>query len=587
MNKKSGRLFEQYPKTTLTLLVGTLALLLDGLAGALFIPTGDHDFRVYDPYFHHGLLANQAQVTHWGPIMYPIATNSLGFRDSVVREVPLVSDKHRILFMGDSHAEGVGVRFSESFTGQLLAKVDTSQLEILNGATVSYSPKLYYYKTKYLLEEVRLTFDELYVFIDISDVQNEYAYDQFHPGTSALGSVAAWLDKKLKRFSLLYFAITKLRLDGQRKKFYQQVSQQQVAHNNTVDIYHTFFSDFDNDILLNNPQFHATITEWYSDESLYQRWGKQGTEHMTHYMEQLADLCHQRGIRMTVVVHPWRTHVMKGEVDDHHTHHWRNFAEANNLTFINLYPVFINELSPKEVIASTYIPDDNHWTAVGHRWVADKLFSFVGTYPHGTLAKDRYYYHQGVVQQEQETLDSAVFYFSEAIRLNPTPADYYYRRGRAYLDAKQFEQATRDFEQALVRDATHQKARLSLQHVSAYRSADHYTRLLEAQETSDGYVQRGKAWLQLARHQRAYDDFERAQGLAPGSKEPYYYLGYMKHHWMQASRESIPYFNRAIALDSGYQDAYRQRAAAFQRIGADDRAANDRQRLQQLKGAEN
>lgn len=582
MIKKSHRFFEQYPKTTLVLLVGTLAVLLDGIAGALFIPGNDHDFRVYDPYFHHGLLPNQAQVTHWGPIAYPIATNSLGFRDAIAREVPLTSDKHRILFMGDSHTEGVGVSFAESFTGRLIAQVDTTQLEILNAAAVSYSPKLYYYKTKYLIEEVGLAFDQLYVFIDVSDVQNEYAYEQFHPGTSAFGAVASWLDKKLKTFSLLYFATTQLYLEQKKKKFYQQVSQQQLAHNNTVDIYHTFFSDFDDDVLLNNPQFHATLTEWYSDESLYRRWGKKGTEWMTVYMQKLADLCHQRSIRMTVVVHPWRTHVMKGEVDDRHTHHWRSFTQENDLPFISLYPVFINELPPEEVIASAYIPDDNHWTAVGHRWVADKLFSFVGTRPRSTLAEDRYYYHQGIVQQEKELPDSAIFYFSQAIGLNPTQADYYYRRGWVYLKEKHFDLAAEDFEQVLVLDATHRKARFSLQHLPAYRSVDRYTRLLEAQETADGYVQRGKAWLQLERHQRAYDDFERARELDPGIKEPYYYIGYIKHHRMKASRESIPYFNRAIALDSGYREAYQQRTAAFQNIGADDQAAKDRDRVQQL-----
>ena len=582
MAEKSEKLFEQYPRITLLLLVVALALLLDGVAGALFIPTSDHDFRVYHAYFHHGLLPNQSQTTRWGPIAYPIATNSLGLRDSIVRNVPLTTDRHRILFMGDSHTEGVGVSFAESFTGRLIARIDTTQGEILNGAAVSYSPKLYYYKTKYLLETVGLTVDELYVFIDVSDVQNEYAYEHFEPGTSVLGRVGLWLDRTLKRFSLIYYATTKLYLEHQRAEFHQQVSQRQLAHNNTVDLYHTFFSDFDDEVLLNNPQFHTTITEWYSDESLYQRWGKKGTQLMTHYMQKLVDLCRQHGIRMTVVVHPWRTHVMKGEVSDRHTRHWQHFAQENALGFINLYPVFINEVPPEEVINTAYIPDDNHWTAVGHQWVADKLVSFIGEPPPGVLAEDRYAYRQGLVQREKGGLDSAIFYFSEAIRLSPTQAPYYYQRGQTYLDAKQFEQAARDFEQALAVDSTHRKARVSLQRVPAYRSVDRHTRRLKTQETDTAYMQRGKAWLQLGRFQRAYTDFERAQRLNPRNKAPYYYIGYIKHHRMNASRESIPYFNRAIALDSGYRDAYQQRADAFRRMGASDKAAEDERQAQRL-----
>jgi len=64
--------------------------------------------------------------------------------------------------------------------------VDTARYEILNAAAVSYSPRIYYLKTKYLIEEKGLVFDELYVFIDISDIQNEIVYQNFYPGQPGL-----------------------------------------------------------------------------------------------------------------------------------------------------------------------------------------------------------------------------------------------------------------------------------------------------------------------------------------------------------------------------------------------------------------
>jgi hypothetical protein len=36
-----------------------------------------------------------------------------GFKDSGVRDVPLTTDKHRILFMGDSFTEGIGVPYEK------------------------------------------------------------------------------------------------------------------------------------------------------------------------------------------------------------------------------------------------------------------------------------------------------------------------------------------------------------------------------------------------------------------------------------------------------------------------------------------
>lgn len=271
---KSRNVFEQYPKLTFTILTLLLVGIIDLIASWMLIPTDDHAFRGPHPYYHHGLLPNRSQTTHWGDIPYQVHTNTLGFRDAAVQEVPLQSDKYRILFMGDSHTEGVGVAFSESFTGLLLSKVDTSRITILNAAAVSYSPKLYYYKTKYLLEEVGLDIDEIYVFMDISDIQNEYAYEAFEPHQAGFQHIFSTLDKTLRTYSFLYYALRNIYLQQQRKEFYKAISKEQLAHNNTIDLYRTFFSHFDDEVLLNNPQFHTTVSEWYSDESLYQRWGK-------------------------------------------------------------------------------------------------------------------------------------------------------------------------------------------------------------------------------------------------------------------------------------------------------------------------
>lgn len=578
--KKS--IFESYPKTTLLLFVVTILVILDGIAGLLFIPTHDQDYRVSDPYYHHGLLPNRSQLTHWGPIEYPIATNSLGFRDSRVREVSRKTDRHRILFIGDSHTEAVGVPFEESFTGRLRARMDTTRIEILNGAAVSYSPKLYYYKTKYLLEEVQLDVDELFVFIDISDVQNEYAYEDFSPSETVIEEGMLYLNNQLRQHSFIYYAIRKLYLEQQRAAFYSKVSQGEIARNNTVDLYHTFFSHFHDEVLLNNPEFHTTISEWYSDESLYQRWGKHGVELMTRYMIKLVNLCHQHRIPVTITVHPWRTQIRRGELTDRHTRYWSRFAEKYQLEFVNLYSPFIDELPGEEVIQNAYIPEDNHWTATGHQWVADKLFSFIVDADSLLLPPDQQHFHRGMVERERGELDQARRSLTTAITLNPTSADYHYQRGKLYLQTSEFSPARQDFLQALALDSTHRGARRSIELIPAYRQVNDYTRFLESEAHDSTYVRRGQARLLLGRYASAYDDFDEARKLNPDNQEAYYYLGYMKLHARQSARESIAYFDRAIRLDSGYISAYRQRAEALQRLGATERAAEDRKRAQQL-----
>ena len=115
-----------------------------------------------------------------------LPTNSLGFKDSSMRQVPLKVDKKRILFIGDSFTEGVLVPYELTFIGQIATY--RPDIDILNAGVTSYSPLIYYLKVDYLLNKVGLKFDELFVFIDISDIQDEYVYndvERFTPSIEA------------------------------------------------------------------------------------------------------------------------------------------------------------------------------------------------------------------------------------------------------------------------------------------------------------------------------------------------------------------------------------------------------------------
>src|SRR5207302_984891 len=73
-----------------------------------------------------------------------------------------------------SFTEGIGSDFDESFAGllQRAGRMRSDPIEFLNAGVLSYSPVVYYQKTKFLIE-AGLQFDELVVFIDISDIHDE------------------------------------------------------------------------------------------------------------------------------------------------------------------------------------------------------------------------------------------------------------------------------------------------------------------------------------------------------------------------------------------------------------------------------
>jgi hypothetical protein len=130
--------------------------------------------RVADPIYDHGFVANFDGYPTWHGVRYRLMTNNLRFKDGSVRDVPLKPSSRRILLIGDSFTEGIGMSFEDSFAGLLYrAGQDRKEkIEFLNAGVVSYSPSIYYKKIAYLLQ-MGLQFDEVVLFSDPSDVTDE------------------------------------------------------------------------------------------------------------------------------------------------------------------------------------------------------------------------------------------------------------------------------------------------------------------------------------------------------------------------------------------------------------------------------
>ena len=75
--------------------------------------------RIANSVYDHGFAADFDGYDVWGELRYRLTTNSLGFKDARVRNVPLKSASRRILLIGDSFAEGIGMSFEDSFAGML------------------------------------------------------------------------------------------------------------------------------------------------------------------------------------------------------------------------------------------------------------------------------------------------------------------------------------------------------------------------------------------------------------------------------------------------------------------------------------
>jgi hypothetical protein len=113
--------------------------------------------QVADRVRHHAFEPSCVTVAHWGRDSYTFATNSLGFRDQRVRDVPLTDARPRLLLLGDSMTEGK-IAWQDSYVGRIAAHFP--HYDVLNGGVASYSPSNYLNTTRILLAK-GVDFDEV------------------------------------------------------------------------------------------------------------------------------------------------------------------------------------------------------------------------------------------------------------------------------------------------------------------------------------------------------------------------------------------------------------------------------------------
>ena len=106
--------------------------------------TGEQAFRIPSDVYHHDLAKRADAQGTWGPHTYRMLTNSLGFKDASVREVPLKAERHRVLLLGDSFTEARQVDIADTYWKRVETKLSVDsqlrgrQVEVLNFGVGGY-----------------------------------------------------------------------------------------------------------------------------------------------------------------------------------------------------------------------------------------------------------------------------------------------------------------------------------------------------------------------------------------------------------------------------------------------------------------
>jgi hypothetical protein len=323
--------------------------------------------RIAHPVYGHTLAPNYNGEEVWGDST-KLITNSLGFKDSATRNVPLHSSGKRVLFLGDSFTEGLGTPYEQTFVGRFASAFP--QVDVLNAAVSSYSPSLYYAKAKYLLE-MGLQIDEMIVYIDISDVQDEAIFYRFDSD----GHVQeANFDENCRNPELIF--------EPQKKWGYWLY---------TVDFFYKRYllskiagtvGSSDAGTLTRPGQPYGpdrARASWTYDpnSTCYGTMGIEGgLAKAKAQMDRLYSLASEHNIRLSIGVYPWPQQLLYDKEESDQVTIWREWCEHKCRRFFNHFPtMFAYKHKHQNSLRDLFIWGDVHYNAFGNELIARDLIA--------------------------------------------------------------------------------------------------------------------------------------------------------------------------------------------------------------------
>jgi lysophospholipase L1-like esterase len=374
---ESTSIFERNPRKTIlvVLLVAFLGLdLFAAYAARLILGYPFHDrpmenhfmrdnpnknYRTKSELYHHDLKRNAySDSAIWGGKKYTVHTDSLGFKSDRVKNTPATADNRRILIIGDSFTEGLGVEHVDTFAGRIAAALAPQGVDVFNAGVSSYSPIIYWRKTKYLIEDVGLQFQDIVVYLDISDIEDEARFYRLNDE----GTV-----ERLEREN---------NDTGQETAGRSGWSVKQLLKTNTLFTY--FAINLARNALSGGGDSKQLSTglaraRWTLDEAIFDAYGREGLARAADNMTRLHELVSAHGVRLTLAVYPWPDQIVGNDIDSKQVSYWKEWAQARGVRFLNYFPCLVKGDGGDTVLEEYYIPGDVHWNQRGHALIADNF----------------------------------------------------------------------------------------------------------------------------------------------------------------------------------------------------------------------
>lgn len=312
-------------------------------------------YRIHHPIYHHTLTPNFNGQGIWGKNKYTICTDSNGFKSSCNKKnVPNI--KYNIAFIGDSFTEGIGLPYDDTFVGKIGNALPNTT--IANLAVSTYAPSIYLVKVKNLIE-AGLIFDEVVVYIDIGDIQDESVEYRVSNGIVKTYSMTDVADKSvLKKIKI--HAINALPISYLAYNFIRDLKK--INRNKVTNNY------------LDKDYSRASWT-YDSQPNGYGLNGVEGgVAQSLNHMNELYRFLHERGIPLSIGIYPWPSQILHEKGKSRQETIWENFCKNKCRHLYNAFPAFREEskkLGGQSVVDQYFIKGDVHYNEEGNKIMSD------------------------------------------------------------------------------------------------------------------------------------------------------------------------------------------------------------------------
>lgn len=298
--------------------------------------------------YHHDIIPGIETPRVWGRVIYPWKADKYGLRAGTCAPGEPEKTWPAIFVIGDSFVEALGSSYEQSFAGLMACDAARQKKAVWNLGVASYSPIIYWRKVKAVAERIGVKPAEVFVFLDLSDIDDEANVYREGPDGRVL---------------------FKTRSEPSSDNWQFDPVQWLVRHFTTARlIYDTYVSasfTWDN-------SFGHDRARWPFDRKLMESWGKRGLEVAGANLDKLVGLCREWQCKVTLVVYPCPDNVKAGDRDSLQVRHWRDWAAARGVRFVDGFAPFFKE-SAAATLRRYYFEGDVHFTPAGNRLIYETV----------------------------------------------------------------------------------------------------------------------------------------------------------------------------------------------------------------------